>query len=76
MKSDFLFNGLAYPTSAVRRLALYRNDGRFRLIVNELIDRERVDAVSRDDLVLYIGYLFGVIADLHDHPDGGGNFVH
>jgi hypothetical protein len=66
MNRDFLFKGLSKPTTAVQHLPLYQTDGRFRLIVNELVDRDRADALSRDDLTLYIGYLFVVIADLYE----------
>jgi hypothetical protein len=74
MIRDDLFKGLSRPTNAVRQLPIYHCDGRFRLIVNELIDPQRADALSRDDLYLYIGYLFNVIADLHH--DGGSYEIH
>jgi hypothetical protein len=65
MDRTTLFNGIQKPSSAVRQLPIYQNDGRFRLIVNELIDPRRADRLERDDLYLYIGYLFQVIVDLY-----------
>jgi hypothetical protein len=69
MNRKDLFEGVALPSAAAMRLALYERDGRFRLIVNELIDRARAESLSRDDLYLYTGYLLGVIADLDQARD-------
>lgn len=59
-----LFNSIRQRFKAVRRAPLYRTDGQFRAIVNEIGDEQRVDTLSRDDLVLYAAYLCGVIAHL------------
>lgn len=64
MDRTTLFKGIKTPTTAIRRLPIYQDDGRFRLIVDQLLDQQRADTIRRDDLYLYIGYLFGVIVDL------------
>jgi len=72
MDRTTLFKGIKTPTTAVRRLPIYQDDGRFRLIVDQLLDQRRADTLQHDDLLLYIGYLFGVIVDLQQAKETHG----
>lgn len=58
---DYAFRELRTRAAAVAALPVYRDDGRFQLVIDELSHEKRFRELSLSDIALYSAYLIDTI---------------